>query len=349
MVLPCGKYSVSYDKDMAVIQTKLQWGLLIAFLAWLFTFPLYVTDYLLYILITMGIILISVLGLNLLTGYCGQISIGQTAFMAVGAYTSSILCSKIGLSFWVALPLAGLSAGIVGLIFGAPSVRVKGFYLAMATLAAHFIIIYAIMHLGSLTGGSTGMEAVSPKIGGLVLDGDKKYFYLIMGMVVLMTFIAKNLVRSKVGRVFIAIRDNDLAAEVMGINIFRYKLLAFFIGCFYAGIAGSLYAHYLTFITSEHFTLMDSIWQLGMIIVGGLGSIMGAIFGTIFIIGLKEATIALGPFLSKFPIFYGGGFGPLGSMLFGLIIMLFLIFEPRGINHRWEILKSYYQRWPFSY
>lgn len=349
MALLCGKYCVSYEKDMAVIQTKVHLGMLIAFLAWLFTFPLYASTYLLSILIAMGIILISVQGLNLLTGYCGQISIGQAGFMAVGAYTSAILCSRLDLSFWAALPLGGLSAGIVGLIFGAPSVRVKGFYLAMATLASHFIIIYIIMHLVSLTGGSKGMEAPSPKIGSLVFAGDKEYFYLVMVMVVVMTFITKNLVRSKVGRAFIAIRDNDLAAEVMGINIFHYKLLAFFIGCFYAGIAGSLYAHYVTFITSDHFLFMDSIWQLGMIIVGGMGSIMGSIFGTIFIQALRESTLALGPILSKYPIFYGGGFGPLGSMIFGVIVIVFLIFEPRGINHRWEFFKSYFRRWPFAY
>ena len=205
-MLPCGTYPGSYQEDIAVVRTRLQWGLLIAGLALLFCLPLF-TDlrWMSFINITM-IYIIAVLGLNILTGYCGQISIGHAAFMAVGAYTSAILVTKLGFPFWVALPCAGIMAGLVGLIFGLPSLRVKGFYLVLATLAAQFIIMWVIMRIRFLTGGYAGIKVPRPELGGIVFDTDQSYFYIIAVLLVIMTFLAKNIVRTKVGRAFIAIR-----------------------------------------------------------------------------------------------------------------------------------------------
>ncbi|MBM3167406.1 MAG: branched-chain amino acid ABC transporter permease, partial [Chloroflexi bacterium] len=243
---PCGTYDQSYAQDMAILRTRLQWILLVVGLVILFTAPLYLPGRWLNLMNLIGISLIAVLGLNILTGYCGQISLGQAAFMAVGAYTSGVLTAKLGWSFWAALPCAAISAGIIGVIFGLPSLRVKGFYLAMATLAAQFIIPALIAHpLEGITHGVRSLIVPVPKVGGVAFTSPAQMYCIIIPIVALMTFFAKNIVRTGVGRAFIAIRDNELAAEVQGVNVFAYKLLAFFICSVYAGIAGSLWAHWM--------------------------------------------------------------------------------------------------------
>jgi branched-chain amino acid transport system permease protein len=273
--LPCGTRNYSYAEDMAIVRTKTQWGLLAAFLILLFTAPFYLDNYWLGIANLIGITVIAATGLNILVGYCGQLSIGHVGFMAVGAYTSAILSNKLGAPFLLALIASGLMAGAVGLIFGIPSVRVKGFYLAITSIAAQFIIIWVINHWTSLTGGFNGISVPYASIGGLVFNTQGKQYFLIIVIAMLCVFFAKNLARTRVGRAFIAIRDNDLAAEVMGINLFFYKLLAFFIGCFMAGIAGSLLAHWTGSISTDNFSFMNSILYVGMIIIGGLGTTLG--------------------------------------------------------------------------
>jgi len=348
--LPCGTFQENYAQDMAIFRTKAQWVMLFAFLIFLFACPLLFSDRILTIMTIIGITIISVHGLNILTGYCGQISIGHAGFMAVGAYTSAILCAKLGWSFWAALPCAGLAAGMAGLIFGLPSLKIKGFYLIMATIAAHFIIIWTILQLYSVTGGADGLAVPRPEIGGFVLKSKSSYFYLVMIIACLATFLAKNIVRTRAGRAFIAIRDNDLAAEVMGVNLWSYKLQAFFIGCVFAGVAGSLLVHYTAFTSVDHFPFMNSVWYLGMLIVGGMGSTAGAIFGAVSLKLLDELVTIVGPMLATiFPAVAAQAAASLSLILRGLVIILFLIFEPRGLAHRWEIIKSYYRRWPFSY
>ena len=350
MGLPCGTFNESYNQDMAIVRTRLQWGLLIAFLILLFLLPRFLNEYLLSIVNGIAIWLIAVFGLNLLTGYCGQINIGQAAFMAVGGYTSAILTSNFGLSFWAVLPCSAIGAGLVGMLFGLPALKVKGFYLAMTTLAAQFVITWAIIHGGDITQRTYGIPVPRPTLGDIVFNTETAYFYLIIPITLLMGLFARNLVRTRVGRAFVAIRDNDLAAEVMGINLFYYKTLAFVICAAYAGVAGCLWTNYLGIAHYEHYALMDSIWMLGMIIVGGLGSTMGTIFGTVFIKGLMEAVTYLSPRLSEIiPAASGLTAASLGLVALGVVIILFLIFEPRGINHRWEIVKHTYRIFPFSY
>ena len=351
MNLPCGTRNYAYATDMAIIRTKAQWALFICFLALLFTAPLYFrSNYWLGVFNLIGITVIAATGLNILTGYCGQLSIGHAGFIAVGAYTSAIITNRLELPFLVGLICAGLTAGLIGLIFGIPSVRVKGFYLAITTIAAQFIIIWVINHL-EITGGFIGIEVPYASIGGFVFRSEASQFYLIMTIAALCIFFAKNLARTRVGRAFIAVRDNDLAAQVMGINLFYYKLLAFFIGCFLAGIAGSLLAHWTGVMNAEHFTLTESILYVGMIIIGGLGTTLGPILGVAVIRLLQQVlTVEVVPFLegtlTALPAGFATGVTP---MLFGLIIILFLVLEPRGLAHRWMLLKSAYRLWPFSY
>jgi branched-chain amino acid transport system permease protein len=347
MALPSGTFNQSYAQDMAIFRTRTQWVILFAFLAFLFTCPLFLSDRMLTIMTTIGITVISVHGLNILTGYCNQISIGHAGFMAVGAYASGILTAKLGLSFWAALPCAALAAGMVGIMFGLPSLRLKGFYLIMATIAAHFIIIWFILQFRNVTGGGDGLAVPRPEIFGFVLRSKGSYFYLVMIIACLATFASRNIVRTRVGRAFIAIRDNELAAEVMGINIWAYKLLAFFIGCVFAGVAGSLLVHYIAFACVDQFPFMNSVWYLGMLIVGGMGSTTGVIFGAVSLKLLDELVTIVGPILSA--VVAPQAAASLSLIMRGLVIIIFLIFEPRGLAHRWELIKGYFRLWPFSH
>jgi branched-chain amino acid transport system permease protein len=347
MGLRYGSFQENYSQDMAILRTPLQWGALFAFLIFLFTCPLFMSDRMLTIMTMIGIAIISVHGLNILTGYCGQISMGHVGFMAVGAYTSAILTAKLGCPFWVALPCAGLAAGIAGLIFGLPSLKIKGFYLIMATVAAHFIIMWLILHLRSLTNGPDGLTVPRPQIGSLVLASKASNYYLVTAIACLATFLAVNIVRTRAGRAFVAIRDNDLAAEVMGINLWTYKLQAFFIGCVYAGVAGSLLVHYLGFASVDQFPMSDSVWYLSMLIVGGMGSTTGAIMGAISLKLLDELVTVAGPILSS--ALAPQAAASLALISRGLVIIVFLIFEPRGLVHRWGLVKAYWKLWPFSH
>ncbi len=351
MSLPSGTRNYTYAQDMAILRTKTHWVLLIGFLVLLFAAPGYLGNYWLGVANLIGITLIAATGLNILIGYCGQLSIGHAGFIAVGAYTAAILTNRLELPFLVGLIGAGFTAGLIGLIFGIPSVRVKGFYLAITTIAAQFIIIWVINHWSAVTGGFIGIKVPYASIGGFVFQSEASQFYLIMSIAILATFFAKNIARTRVGRAFIAIRDNDLAAEVMGINLFYYKLLAFFIGCFLAGIAGALLAHWIGFVNAEQFSLVESILYIGMIIIGGLGTTLGPILGVVFIRLLQQIlTVEFVPFLERTFTALPSGFATgVTPMLFGLAIVLFLILEPRGLAHRWMLFKSAYRLWPFSY
>ncbi len=350
MNLPCGTRNFDYARDMAVLRTRTHWALLVVLLVVVFTAPLYLSNYWLGVANLIGITIIAAIGLNILIGYCGQLSIGHAGFMAVGAYTTAVLTNKLGFPFLAGLICSGFSAGLIGLIFGIPSVRVKGFYLAITTIAAQFIIIWIINHWSSVTGGFVGISVPYASIGGIEFKHDASQFYLITSITAVCILFAKNLARGRIGRAFIAVRDNDLAAEVMGINLLYYKLLAFFIGCFLAGIAGSLFAHWTGFLNAENFTLTDSILYIGMVIVGGLGTTIGPILGVVLIRLLQQGIMYISPLLeSTFPAIPAGFTSGIGPMVFGLVIVLFLILEPRGLAHRWTLFKAAYRLWPFSY
>jgi branched-chain amino acid transport system permease protein len=345
MSLPSGTFQESYAQDMAIFRTKTQWLLLAAFLVFLFSIPLYGSNSIMTVLTLIGITLISVLGLNILTGNCGLLSMGHSGFMMVGGYTMALLTAKLGWPFWVAIPAAGLMAGLVGILFGLPSLKIKGFYLIMATVAAYFIIHWLILQFRGVTGGTEGISVPEASFFGLVIKGKAAYFYLVMGLAVVATYLAKNILRTRAGRAFVAIRDNDLAAEVMGVNLWIYKLQAFFIGCVFAGVAGALSVQYISFCNVEQFPFMNSVWYLGMLIVGGMGSTSGVIFGVIALKVLEQVATKIGPLLAV--IVNPQAAVGLSLILPGIAIILFLIFEPRGLAHLWERIKSYYRLWPF--
>jgi branched-chain amino acid transport system permease protein len=348
-MLPCGIRNVSYADQLAIIRTPLQWVYLIVALVFAFCLPLFSNSYLMTFMVYVGITIISALGLMLLSGYCGQVSMGHAAFMMVGAFTTANL-NAIGINFFLALILGALVSAGVGVIFGLPSGKIKDFYLVLSTIAAQFIISYVIIGWFK---GDVGVHIPAVQIGGWTLDHAEGYWYLVLTVLIIMTFVAKSITRTKIGRAFVAVRDNDIAAEAMGINTYGYKLLAFAIGCFYAGLAGGLWAGFINFATVDHYSLVDSIWYLAIVIIGGVGTITGAFFGSIFIRGIKEISYIIAPWI--------GNMLPAGSALadgitlslpylfFGTVLVLFIIYEPRGLAHRWEILKESGRLWPWGY
>jgi branched-chain amino acid transport system permease protein len=340
---PAGIYRTSYTSDMSVIRTRQQWIILIAAVLLTALTPFFLPKSVINVMTLSCCVIIATLGIQILTGYTGQVSVGQAAVFGIGAYTSAILVNDLHVPFFLSVFLSGLSAAAVGSIFGIPSLRLKGFYLVMATLAGHAIIIYLVSHV-DFTGGQVGHKADYPSIGPFTFDTGPRLFWLNFSFLILMTYLARNIVRGRWGRAFIAIRDNDLAAEVMGIDVYRTKILAFAVGCFFAGIGGALAAHYTGMIHPTQFPLMDGFWYLGYIIVGGLGSIAGCYFGAIFFIAIKEILIRLpvSMELARYLL-------PMTDVAFGIIIIMALIFDPKGMYHRWELFKGYYRIWPLAY
>jgi branched-chain amino acid transport system permease protein len=313
--------------------------------------PFISSNYFLYIVNHIGIAAIAAIGLNILIGFTGQISLGHGAFFGVGAYSAGILATAAGFPFWISVICAGVITALVGMIFGIPSVRLKHLYLTIATLAGQFIIQYLLVSWVSLTKGAEGIFLPKATLFGLNLKTDRAFFYVIFICFVVMTWIAVNLIRTRYGRAFIAIRDNDRAAEGMGIPIFKYKLLSFAISSFYAGFAGGLAAYYIGSITPEPYTLSLSVEYIAMIIIGGLGSIPGSVFGAFFITVLNEALSGATQYfmnigsLSKIAL----QIAPLREFIFGLAIVLFIIFEPKGLAEVWRIIRASFRLWPFSY
>jgi branched-chain amino acid transport system permease protein len=340
---------ISYGSDERIFDTSLPIVGLGVLFAVLLIVPRLAGTYWLDVLNRIGIAIVGALGLNILVGYTGQISIGQAAFLAVGAYSTAILEASLGLPFYLAIPVAALLTSAFGLVFGIPSLRLKGLYLAIATLAAYFITTYVIVHWERMTNGVLGLMVPPARLFGMPLDSDARVFYVIYGVVVPAVFFTKNLFRTKVGRAFIAIRDRDVAASVMGVSLYRYKLLAFVISSFYAGVAGGLMAHHSRILFPDAFSLLVSIDYLAMIIIGGMGSILGSIFGAVFMTLLPEVLKLSATSLTGV---YPQAFGLIASardIVFGLAVIFFLMYEPQGLARIWQRVKSYWTLWPYSY
>jgi branched-chain amino acid transport system permease protein len=347
----CGDLKESYLEDEKIFQSIFVKFWLVLLFAVLILFPhfWFVDSYWLYIANLTGFAVIGAVGLNLLTGFTGQISLGHAAFIGVGGYATAILITRLGVPFWFALPAAGLISAAVGLIIGIPSLRVKGLYLVVSTLAAQFILEFVFGHWESMTRGIRGINVPPPHIGSFVFDTEKSFYYITLTLVVLGVGFARNVVRTKWGRAFVAIRDRDLAAEIMGINLFRYKLAAFALSSFYAGIAGGLWVSFMKVVTPEHFPFSLSIQYLAMVIVGGLGTVLGSIFGAIFMTLIPELLNVLSG--STKHMFPGMDqlFIPMKDVVFGVLIVGFLIFEPHGLAEIWHRIKNFFTLWPFSY
>ena len=345
----CGDFRQSYAEDMSLFDSPLPRVLLAGLLVFLLVLPQFATTYWLDVLNRIFIAIIAAAGLNVVTGYTGLISLGTAAFLAVGGFATAAMAGKAGLPFVVVIPLSGLLTALIGLVFGIPSLRLKGLYLAVATLAAHYIVEFTVSHWDHMTGGVNGISIPAAQFAGIVLKDDRGIYYLIFPIMVGLLFFTKNLFRTKTGKAFVAIRDQDISAEVMGVDVFRYKLLSFAVSSFLIGVAGSLLAYQARIISPENFPITLAIDYLGMVIIGGLGSILGSIFGAIFITLLPEmlrlATDALGNYWPGLMVIVA----PIKTGVFGLVVILFLIFEPDGMAARWNHIKAYWKLYPFSY
>jgi branched-chain amino acid transport system permease protein len=349
-----GVLKTTYEADMALYPLPIaRWTVAALAVVFFAVIPLSLHQYYLSIANLVWIAVIGALGLNILVGYTGQVSIGHGAFMSVGAYTAANLANKLGSPWPVNLLAGGLMAALIGAIVGIPSLRIKGLYLAIATLAGQLIIEWTINHVTFISGGvQASIEVARPRLGPYVLASQQAMYFFLLFFVVLAIVGMMNLMRSRVGRAFIAIRDHDIAAEIIGINIFRYKLWAFAISSFYAGVTGVLYTYYLGIANYEQFQIGVSIDYLAMIIIGGLGSVLGSILGAMFVtllpIVIRYAMEAFSGVLFSQAIVHNL-IPALRLTLFGLLIIVFLILEPEGLNRLWRNIRSYFRVWPFAY
>ncbi|MFH1122527.1 MAG: branched-chain amino acid ABC transporter permease [Pseudomonadota bacterium] len=347
--MPAGLFHETYRNDERIFPTWFVRVWLFLFLAACIVFPLFSSKYMVSTLIEVGIAIIACHGLNLLTGFTGQISLGHAAFMGVGAYACSILIGQAGIPFLLALPISGAVAALVGMVFGIPSLRLRGLYLAMATIAAQFIIEFTIRRWDKLTGGVEGMYVDPGTLGPFRFNDYIHLYYLTFILAVAATMVIKNIIRARSGRAFVAIRDRYLAAEVIGVNLFKYRLMSFAVSSFFAGVAGALLAQFLQVITHESFKIHQSINYLAMCIIGGLGHILGGIFGVAFWFILERMLEVVTTSLnSSFPD-HVTWFVSLREIVFGFVIIFFLIFEPDGLAARWRTIRAYWKLWPFSY
>ncbi len=326
----------------------------IALMVFLALFPFLFKNYHVYMANYIAINIIVAIGLNLLVGYTGQISLGHAGFFALGAYGTIIFMTKVHLPFILALPAAAFSSALFGFLLGLPALRLEGPYLSIATLGFGLTITQVIGRL-ELFGGRQGLHTPELIIGPWHLESDRDFYYLLIPITVILTLAARNLIKTKVGRAFIAIRDADVAAETMGVNLTFYKTLAFAISAFYTGIAGGLFAFVLRFIEPEIFTLMMSILFLAMVVVGGLGSIMGSIAGACLLswLDLSLRNILSVPYLGEWlealskSYFSITGVSNIQFIIYGLIMVLIMLFEPLGIYGFWIRTKIYWKTWPF--
>ena len=352
-----GQYKASYQADAAIFPLRqdriaMALTLLIAFVVIPFTATPYLFSA---ILIPFLILSLAALGLNILTGYAGQLSLGSAAFMAVGAFASFNFMLRVpGIPLLVAFAGGGLSAAAVGIVFGLPSLRIRGFYLAVATLAAQFFILWCLTKIGWFTNySSSGVITAQPMvIFGYTFATPQAKYLLVLAIVSTMALAAKNMARSNVGRQWMAVRDMDVAAEVIGIRLMRAKLLAFAVSSFYCGVAGALFAYaYLGTVEPEAYNLDLSFRILFMIIIGGVGTVLGSFLGSAFITLLPIVLSTTVSYLDEqlhFSIASSVA-SNLELMVFGGLIIFFLIVEPHGLARLWQIAKEKLRLWPFPH
>lgn len=342
-----GHAKTSYQADEGLLDGRWEWTALVLFLVGLALFPAFANAFWMFMVCQIAIRVISATGLNILTGFTGLVSLGQAAFMAVGAYTVAWLELNTGSPFLLNLLLGGFMAAALGIVFGLPSLRVKGLYLAIATIAASVILTFIFGNWASVTGGPSGLVIEAPTVLGVVMDEHWKSWFVILPITVLMVFAAANLFRTRIGRAFIAVRDRDISAEVLGIPLLQTKLMSFGIASFYAGIAGGLWMLVFRTVNPETFPLTESIFYLAAIIVGGMGSILGGILGAIFMTLTPEVLKIVISLIDPSPEALAL-MSPIRTIVFGLLIIGFLLFEPRGLAELWRRLRRQVEIWPFK-
>lgn len=341
---------VSYAETNKIFRERYQKYLVAFSLVGLLVMPAYSSDYLMHLFNLTFIAVIGAIGLNLLSGYCGQISLGHAGFLAVGAYTTVMLVKYVHAPFWFAVPMSCVVGALLGFFVGLSALRFRGIYLAIVTLAMHYAIVFLLTtyQVNFALSATAGIPIPTATLGPIVLSGERSWYYFLFLMVFCVVVFALNLLRTRPGRAWIAIRDRDIAAESLGIHLARYKLLAFMISSVLASLAGSLGAYFSSVVTIEEYTVELAISYVAMIIVGGIGSILGSIFGATF--------ITLLPFVIDYVFEFLPSTWRYGSTIFGvqvgavgLSIIGFLLFEPKGLAEIYRNIAVYFERWPFRY
>lgn len=348
MAFASGYFKTSYASDLGIVETRGRWVALGVLLASLLIFPLGATPLLLDLANQVLLALIGAVALMLLTGIAGQISLGHAGLIAAGAFTTAILFREVNAPVWITLPASGVVGAILGIVFGLPSLRLRGLYLALSTLALHFIVIYIGSEYETTRGFATGIVLDPPRIGPLVFENAVIWYFFLLACAGAVVVFALNLLRSRTGRAWMAIRDRDVAAAAFGIRVGAYKLYAFVVCSVLTSMAGCLFAYYRGFVSAEAFSLLMTIEYIAMVIIGGLGSILGAILGTIFVVLLPYGIDSLVDQLSV-PARFTTYMFAIKHSCFGLIMILFLVLEPSGLAGVWRRIRDYFLLWPFRY
>ena len=336
-----GYFRTRYDQDVRLLDTRTQKAAFGVLAAAAIALPLVAGPFLLDLANQVLLAVVGAVALMLLTGHAGQISLGHAGLLAAGAYTTGILFKEFGAAWWVTLPCAAAVGALLGVIFGLPSLRLRGLYLAVSTLALHFIVIYLGNEYETKRGFSTGV-VIDPPI------ADARAWYAVLwAAAALAVLLALNLLRSKTGRAWHAIRGKEAVAEALGINIPAYKLLAFVVSATMTSVAGCLFAYYRGFVSAEAFSLFLTIQYVAMVIIGGMGSILGAVLGAIFVTLFPYAIEYLVASIPT-PAAWANSLFAVNYAAFGLVMILFLLFEPAGLVGIWRRVQDYFLLWPFK-
>jgi branched-chain amino acid transport system permease protein len=341
-----GYFRTDYAQEIALIKTRLEWTSLVVLLALLIAFPFVASAFYLDLATQVFLASIGSLSLMLLTGFAGQVSLGHAGLLAAGAFTAGILAKEFGAPVVVTLPCAAAAGALLGVVFGLPSLRLRGLYLAVSTLALHFVVVYLGGEYETKRGFSTGITIDAPVIAGFRLYGGKIWYFILLAFAAMSLLICANLLRSRSGRAWRAIRAHETVAAALGINVAAYKLLAFVISSAMAAVAGALFAYYRGFVSVEAFSLFLSIQYVAMIIIGGMGSLLGALLGAAFVTlfpYLIEAAMQRLPNAQA----YADVLFAVNYAAFGVVMIGFLIFEPQGLVGAWRRIQNYFLLWPF--
>jgi branched-chain amino acid transport system permease protein len=347
--VPAGHFQTDYRGDIVIRKTGFQRWRLVVLMVALVVIPMLLSSYWLNVATAIAIAVPGALALSLLTGVAGQISLGNAAFMGIGATTAAVLGTELSWPFLVVVPVAGLLTGFIGTIVGIPSLRVRGLYLIIATLALHFVMVYAFRRVQGGLVGEAGFVMPIASIGGFSFIDPLAWYYLLVGFAVLVTFMHVNIVRSRVGRAWFAIRERDIAAEILGVPVAMYKIKAFTFTSAIIGVQGALYAYYIGVVNYDSFTLNLALSYVAMVMIGGLGKHVGAIYGAVFVTALPYLLTRL---FEQLPSGIASHFErftfELQAGIYGLLIILFMLFEPRGIAEITRRVRQYFVLWPFS-
>ena len=343
-----GYFRTDYAQDLALLQTRAERVSLAIFVAALAIFPFIASPFALDLACQVFLAGVGALSLMLLTGYAGQISLGHAGLIAAGAFTTGILAREINAPFWITLPASAVTGIVLGFVFGLPSLRLRGLYLAVSTLALHFIVIYLGGEYETKRGFSTGIVVDPPRFAGLKLTDGRAWYFVLLLAAALSLLICINLLRSRSGRAWRAVHARETVAEALGINIARYKLLAFVISSSMTSVAGCMFAYYRGFVSIEAFDLFLSIQYVAMIIIGGMGSLLGALLGAAFVTLFPYAIESLLKMLPNAQKLAGDIFA-VNYATFGVVMILFLVLEPLGLVGIWRRVQNYFLLWPFKY